>query len=89
MRSLCSALGYLPSAPLAGRRNSPAATAAVTSALSELGLPYVFGQRARSLRLLGPAAWANGGHTLSRTTYAQIHEGTPTRRPNSPPGTSC
>jgi hypothetical protein len=60
MRSLCSALGYLPSAPLAGRRYSPAATAAVTSALSELGLPYVFGTS-------GPAAYDCSGLRLGPT----------------------
>jgi cell wall-associated NlpC family hydrolase len=58
---------------------SPAATAAVTSALSELGKPYIFGASgpaAYDCSGLMVAAWAAGGQALSRTTYSQIHDGT-------------
>lgn len=32
------------------------------------------------------AAWADGGHALSRTTYSQIHDGTPTTAAQLSPG---
>jgi peptidoglycan DL-endopeptidase CwlO len=68
---------------------SPAAAAAVTSALSELGKPYVFGASgpaAYDCSGLMVAAWADGGHALSRTTYTQIHDGTPTTASQLAPG---
>jgi cell wall-associated NlpC family hydrolase len=68
---------------------SPAATAAVTSALSELGKPYVFGASgpaAYDCSGLMVAAWADGGHTLSRTTYTQIYDGTATTATQLAPG---
>ena len=68
---------------------SPAAAAAVASALSELGKPYVFGASgpaAFDCSGLMVAAWADGGHALSRTTYSQIHDGTPTRESLLSPG---
>jgi peptidoglycan DL-endopeptidase CwlO len=68
---------------------SPAAAGAVTSALSELGKPYVFGASgpaAFDCSGLMVAAWADGGHALSRTTYSQIHDGTPTTAAQLAPG---
>jgi cell wall-associated NlpC family hydrolase len=68
---------------------SPAAAAAVTSALSELGKPYVFGASgpaAYDCSGLMVAAWAVGGHALSRSTYTQIHDGTPTSAAQLAPG---
>jgi cell wall-associated NlpC family hydrolase len=68
---------------------SPAAAAAVASALSELGKPYVFGASgpaAFDCSGLMVAAWADGGHALSRTTYSPIHDGTPTRESLLSPG---
>jgi cell wall-associated NlpC family hydrolase len=61
----------------------------VASALSELGKPYVFGASgpaAFDCSGLMVAAWADGGHALSRTTYSQIHDGTPTRESLLSPG---
>jgi cell wall-associated NlpC family hydrolase len=60
---------------------SPAAAAAVTSALSALGKPYVFGASgpaAFDCSGLMVAAWTAARRVLSRTTYTQIHDGTPT-----------
>jgi peptidoglycan DL-endopeptidase CwlO len=84
-------IGQLPSGPVsqyglpagytAPDGTSPAAAAAVTSALSELGKPYVFGASgpaAYDCSGLMVAAWAAGGHAMSRTTYSQIHDGTAT-----------
>jgi peptidoglycan DL-endopeptidase CwlO len=68
---------------------SPAAAAAVTSALSELGKPYVFGASgpaAYDCSGLMVAAWAAGGHHLSRTTYTQIYDGTATAEAQLAPG---
>ena len=68
---------------------SPAAAAAVASALSELGRPYVFGASgpaAYDCSGLMVAAWAAGGHALSRTTYSQIHDGTATTADQLAPG---
>jgi peptidoglycan DL-endopeptidase CwlO len=68
---------------------SPAAAAAVTSALSALGKPYVFGASgpaAYDCSSLMVAAWAAGGHALSRTTYTQIYDGTPTTTAQLAPG---
>ena len=68
---------------------SPAAAAAVTSALSELGKPYIFGASgpaAYDCSGLMVAAWAAGGHALSRTTYSQIHDGTATTEAQLAPG---
>ena len=68
---------------------SPAAAAAVTSALTELGKPYVFGASgpaAYDCSSLMVAAWAAGGHALSRTTYTQIYDGTPTTAARLAPG---
>jgi cell wall-associated NlpC family hydrolase len=67
---------------------SPAA-AAVASALSALGKPYVFGASgpaAFDCSGLMVAAWAAAGHILSRTTYSQIHDGTPTTAAQLAPG---
>jgi cell wall-associated NlpC family hydrolase len=68
---------------------SPAAAAAVASALSELGRPYVFGASgpaAYDCSGLMVAAWAAAGHALSRTTYSQIHDGTPATAAQLDPG---
>ena len=68
---------------------SPASIAAVTSALSELGKPYVFGAigpAAFDCSGLMVAAWAAGGHSLSRTTYSQVHDGTATSEAQLAPG---
>ena len=68
---------------------SPAATAAVTSALTELGKPYIFGASgpaAYDCSGLMVAAWTAGGHALSRTTYTQIYDGTPTTAAQLAPG---
>ena len=57
---------------------SPAAGAAVTFALGELGRPYVFGANgpaAYDCSSLMVAAWAAGGQDLSRTTFTQMSEG--------------
>jgi cell wall-associated NlpC family hydrolase len=94
-----SGIGQPPSGP-AGRLGLPggytvpagtsaAAAAAVTSALSELGKPYVFGASgpaAYDCSGLMVAAWADGGHALSRTTYTQIYDGTPTAQAQLSPG---
>ncbi|MHB8185777.1 MAG: C40 family peptidase [Dermatophilaceae bacterium] len=68
---------------------SPTAATAVTSALSELGKPYIFGASgpaAYDCSGLMVAAWAAGGHALSRTTYSQIHDGTATTETQLAPG---
>jgi cell wall-associated NlpC family hydrolase len=68
---------------------SAAAAAAVTSALSELGKPYVFGASgpaAYDCSSLMVAAWADAGHALSRTTYTQIYDGTATTQARLAPG---
>jgi hypothetical protein len=93
-----SGIGQPPSGPV-GQYGLPAgytlpagaspAAAAVSSALSELGKPYVFGASgpaAFDCSGLMVAAWADGGHTLSRTTYSQIHDGTPTTAAQLVPG---
>jgi cell wall-associated NlpC family hydrolase len=57
---------------------SPAAVAAVTFALGELGKPYVFGANgpaAYDCSGLMVAAWAAGGQDLSRTTSTQMSDG--------------
>ena len=57
---------------------SPAAVAAVTFALGELGKPYVFGANgpaAYDCSSLMVAAWAAGGQDLSRTTFTQMSDG--------------
>jgi len=94
-----SGVGQLPSGPVgqfglpvgytvpAG--TSPAAAAAVTSALGELGKPYVFGASgpaAYDCSGLMVAAWAAGGHAVGRTTYSQIHDGTATIEAQLAPG---
>jgi len=61
----------------------------VTSARSELGKPYVFGASgpaAYDCSGLMVAAWTAGGHALSRTTYTQIYDGTPTTAAQLAPG---
>ncbi len=71
----------LPAGYTAPVGTSPAAAAAVTSALSDLGKPYVFGAKGPSAydcSSLMVAAWAAGGHALTRTTYSQVHDGTTT-----------
>jgi cell wall-associated NlpC family hydrolase len=68
---------------------SPAAAAALAAALSELGKPYVFGATgpaAFDCSGLMVAAWAAGGHALSRTTYTQIYDGTATTAADLAPG---
>ena len=93
-----SGIGQPPAGPvgqygLPASYNLPAGTsaaaAAVASALSELGKPYVFGASgpaAFDCSGLMVAAWAAAGHTLSRTTYSQIHDGTPTTQADLAPG---
>jgi peptidoglycan DL-endopeptidase CwlO len=93
-----SGIGQPPAGPvgqygLPASYNLPAGTsaaaAAVASALSELGKPYVFGASgpaAFDCSGLMVAAWAAAGHTLSRTTYTQIHDGTPTTQADLAPG---
>ena len=68
---------------------SSSAVAAVTFVLGELGKPYVFGANgpaAYDCSSLMVAAWAAGGHALTRTTYTQIHDGTATTEPRISPG---
>lgn len=68
---------------------SPAAAAAVAFAISELGKPSVFGANgpaAYDCSSLMVAAWAEGGHHLTRTTYTQVHEGTPVTEGRLSPG---
>ncbi|HEY5247335.1 MAG TPA: NlpC/P60 family protein, partial [Dermatophilaceae bacterium] len=68
---------------------SPAAAAAVRFALGELGKPYVFGATgpaAYDCSGLMVAAWAAAGHTLTRTTYTQLHDGTTTSQAHLSPG---
>ena len=68
---------------------SPAALAAVTFALRELGKPYVFGANgpaAYDCSSLMVAAWAAGGHALTRTTFTQMHDGTATSESLLSPG---
>jgi len=68
---------------------SPAALAAVRFALGERGKPYVFGASgpaAYDCSSLMVAAWAAGGHVLSRTTFTQIHDGTATSESLLSPG---
>jgi len=79
----------LPASYTVPAGTSPAAAAAVTSALTELGKPYVFGASgpaAYDCSSLMVAAWAAGGHGLSRTTYTQIYDGTPTTAARLAPG---
>jgi cell wall-associated NlpC family hydrolase len=79
----------LPAGYLLPAGTSPAAAAAVASALSELGKPYVFGASgpaAFDCSGLMVAAWAAAGRALSRTTYSQIHDGTPTTESQLSPG---
>ncbi|MHB1472995.1 MAG: C40 family peptidase [Dermatophilaceae bacterium] len=94
-----SGIGQLPSGPVgqyglpvgytvpAG--TSPAAVAAVTFALGELGKPYVFGANgpaAYDCSSLMVAAWVAGGHALTRTTYTQMRDGTATSESLLSPG---
>jgi len=68
---------------------SPAAAAAVTFALGELGKPYAFGATgpaAYDCSGLMVAAWAAGGHPLSRTTTTQMGDGTATSQAQLSPG---
>ncbi len=94
-----SGIGQLPSGPVGqyGLRvdyrvpegTSPAAVAAVTFALGELGKPYVFGANGPAsydCSSLMVAAWAAGGHALTRTTYTQMRDGTATSEPLLAPG---
>ena len=60
---------------------TPAARAAVTFALAQLGKPYRWGgvgPDAYDCSGLTMAAWAAAGTALPRTTSAQVHAGTPT-----------
>lgn len=68
---------------------SAAAAAAVAFALTELGKPYVYGANgpaAYDCSSLMVAAWASGGRRLTRTTYTQMHEGTPVTEGRLAPG---
>ena len=68
---------------------SAAAAAAVAFALTELGKPYVYGANgpaAYDCSSLMVAAWAAGGRRLTRTTYTQMHEGTPVTEGGLAPG---
>lgn len=68
---------------------SRAAVAAVAFALGERGKPYVFGANgpaAYDCSGLMVAAWAVGGQVLGRTTFSQIHDGTPTTQSLLSPG---
>jgi hypothetical protein len=68
---------------------SPAAVAAVTFALGELGKPYVFGATgpaAYDCSGLMVAAWAAAGHTVTRTTTTQLRDGTATSQAQLSPG---
>jgi cell wall-associated NlpC family hydrolase len=58
----------------------PQARAAVAYALAQVGKPYVWGATGPSsfdCSGLMLAAWAHAGVALSRTTFTQVHEGTP------------
>jgi cell wall-associated NlpC family hydrolase len=79
----------LPASYTVPEGTSPTAAAAVTSALTELGKPYIFGASgpaAYDCSGLMVAAWADGGHALSRTTYSQINDGTATAQARLSPG---
>jgi cell wall-associated NlpC family hydrolase len=68
---------------------SPAAVAAVTFALGQLGKPYVFGANgpaAYDCSSLMVAAWGAGGQDLSRTTFTQMNDGTATSEAQLSPG---
>jgi len=68
---------------------SPAAVAAVTFALGERGKPYVFGAigpTAYDCSGLMVAAWAAGGHALTRMTSTQLRDGTATSESQLSPG---
>jgi peptidoglycan DL-endopeptidase CwlO len=68
---------------------SQGARAAVTFALGELGKPYVFGATGPAgydCSGLMVAAWAAAGHSLSRTTTTQMHDGTATGQTQLSPG---
>src|ERR1035437_588928 len=72
-------LGYSPLQ--AGLRVLPAAGAiAVAAPLSSVLV------RRAGAKLTVVAAWADGGHALSRTTYTQIYDGTPTAQTQLAPG---
>jgi cell wall-associated NlpC family hydrolase len=79
----------LPAGYTIPARTSPAAAAAVTFALGELGKPYVFGATgpaAYDCSGLMVAAWAAAGHSLSRTTSTQMRDGTATSQAQLSPG---
>lgn len=68
---------------------SPAAKAAVTFALGEMGKPYVFGANgpaAYDCSSLMMAAWGAGGGALTRTTFTQQNEGAATSEARLSPG---
>ena len=63
--------------------------AAVTFALGERGKPYVFGAigpTAYDCSGLMVAAWAAGGHALTRMTSTQLRDGTATSESQLSPG---
>ncbi len=71
----------LPTAYAIPAATSPQARIAVSYALTQLGKPYQWGASgpaAFDCSGLMQAAWARAGVTISRTSYTQLHDGTPT-----------
>jgi len=68
---------------------TPAARTAVTFALAQLGKPYQWGATGPDTydcSGLTQQAWRRAGIAISRTTYDQIHDGTPTDAAHLAPG---
>ncbi len=68
---------------------SPEARIAVAYALAQLGKPYQWGATgpaAFDCSGLLQSAWAQAGVMISRTTYTQLHDGTPTDAAHLLPG---
>ncbi len=79
----------LPAAYTIPASASPSARIAVSFALNQLGKPYRWGATgpaAYDCSGLMQTAWAQAGVNLSRTTYTQIHDGTPTDHAHLLPG---
>jgi len=68
---------------------SPEARIVVSFAVAQLGKPYQWGATgpaAFDCSGLMQTAWAQAGVTISRTTYTQLHDGTPTAPAHLLPG---
>jgi len=79
----------LPTAYAIPAATSPQARIAVAFALAQLGKPYQWGASGPAVfdcSGLMQAAWARAGVTISRTTYTELHDGTPTDLAHLLPG---